>query len=464
MHLSWKTLRRLNSYPLTDRKPDDIIAYCAAGGVKVDHFLARANALSSRLPRHRYVINLCSDRYHYLLGFCAAVIAGQATLMPPNRQPQTLKQVAEEYPDSYSLGDDGQCDFEITTNDIADIEPGSRGAAAPEIPCDQLCVIAFTSGSTGAPLPNLKYWETLRAGAIADVALLTDEESHGLALLATVPPPHMWGFEACILLPLFVNVAVSNLAPFYPQDIADALQSLPAPRALISSPVHLDALRRSGLRLPRLQKIFAATSPLSREQAQELEDQFDTSLLEAFGCSESGIMAVRNTSSETLWRFSGVFDLDVKEDRVIVRAKHLPEDVVLPDRIELTGDNQFRWLGRRQDMINIAGKRGSVSDLNHRLNAIPGVIDGIIFMREDNANKLAALVVAPGLEPSDILGALKPQIEPVFVPRPVYMVAALPRQETGKMSKKMVMELFEETKMKKMSDKKTDTATSGDAE
>ena len=454
----------MNSYPLTDRRPDDIIAYRAAGGIRVDHFLAQANALAGKLPRHQYVINLSSDRYHYLLGFCAAVIAGQTTLMPPNRQPQTLRQVTDEYPDNYSLGDDGQCDFEIPADDIANLESGVRDAAVPEIPCDQLCVIAFTSGSTGAPAPNLKYWETLRTGAIANVELLTDEASDGLVLLATVPPQHMWGFEACILLPLFVNVAVSNLAPFYPQDIADALQSLPAPRALISSPVHLDALRRSGIRLPRLQKIFAATSPLSMAQAQELEKQFDTSLLEAFGCTESGIMAVRSTSDETLWRLADVFDLDVGTERVIVRAQHLPEDVILPDRIELTGDRQFRWLGRNQDMINIAGKRGSISDLNQRLNAVPGVVDGVIFMPENSPDRLAALVVAPGLEPSDILGALKPQVEPVFLPRPVYVVSAIPRQETGKISKKMMMELFEEAKLKRMPDRNTDTPASGDAE
>lgn len=453
-------------FPLTDRRPDKTIAFCAAGEVQVGHFLAQAIELSGKLPEHQYVINLCSDRYHYLLGFCAAVIAGQTTLMPPNRQPQTLQQLAEEYPDSYSLGDNGQCNYEMSAGDIAGIEPGGSDTAVPEIPPDQLCVIAFTSGSTGTPTPNLKYWETLRTGAISDAAIMIDETPDNMSLLATVPPQHMWGFGTSILLPLFANVAVSNLAPFYPQDIADALASLPAPRALISSPIHLDALLRSGIRLSRLQKIFTATAPLSKVLAQELENQFDTSVLDVFGCTESGIIAVRKTSAETHWRLAGLFDLEVKKDRVVVRAQHLPEEVVLPDLIELIGDKQFRWLGRQQDVVNIAGKRGSMSDLNHRLNAIPGVIDSVIFMPEGNHNRLAAMVVARGLTSSDILGKLKTQIEPVFLPRPVYMVSALPRQETGKISKKMVMELFEETRRKRIPDNKetTDTVTSGDGE
>ena len=65
-------------------------------------------------------------------------------------------------------------------------------------------------------------------------------------------------------------------------------------------------------------------------------------------------------------------------------------------------------------------------------------------MPEGSINRLAALVVAPGLKSSDILRELKSQIEPVFLPRPVYLLERLPRQETGKLSTKAVTELFEE--------------------
>ena len=451
---------------LTDRRPDEIIAFRDTGEIQVTHFLAQVNALSRQLPGHQYVINLCSDRYQYLLGFCAAVVAGQCTLMPPNSQAQTLEQLAEDYPDSYSLDKNRLSDYKMSPGDRSDNTVGGRDTAVPEIKADQLCAIAFTSGSTGTPRPNLKYWETLRTGAISDAALMLEEMPDNTSLLATVPPQHMWGFGTSILLPLFANAAVSHLAPFYPQDIADALKSLPAPRALISSPIHLDALLKSGVRLTRLQKIFTATAPLSKELAKDLEAAFNTRVLDIFGCTETGILAARFASTETLWRTSAVFELEAKTEGVVIRAKHLPKEVLLPDLIELTSDNRFRWLGRHQDMINIAGKRGSLSDLNHRLMAIPGVVDGVIFMPDSNHKRLAAMVVAPELTSSDILGKLKTQIEPVFLPRPVYMVSALPRQETGKMSRKMVVELFEETRTKRMPGNKdtTGTVVSGDGE
>jgi len=364
--------------------------------------------------------------------------------MPPNRQSQTLERLRMVYPDSYSLGHSGENDYEMIPGDVLHMEPGSVDTQVPEIPANQLCAIAFTSGSTGASMPNVKYWETLREGSLSNAKLLMSDVVGRVNLLATVPPQHMWGFETSILLPLFFDAAICHLSPFYAQDIADALQSMPSPRVLISSPVHLDALLKSGVRPANIDRIFTATAPLSKQLAQALEARFEARVLDIFGCTESGILAIRDTSREELWTLAEAFELEVRKDEVVIRAQHLPEDVALPDLIELVGDGRFRWLGRHQDMINIAGKRGSLTDVNNRLKAIPGVTDGVIFMRYGSINRLAAMVVAPGLKPSDILRELKSQIEPVFLPRPLYLLDKLPRQETGKLSTKAVAELFEE--------------------
>jgi acyl-coenzyme A synthetase/AMP-(fatty) acid ligase len=438
-------LKNQQLFPLTNRKPDEIIAFGTTGAIRVDDFLAEAVALSRRLPAHSYVINLFTDRYQYLLGFCAAMIAGQCTLMPPNKLATTLALLGELFPDSYSLGDSAPGDGGISRNMPCPEPPGEFHQSVPEISEKQLCAIAFTSGSTGMPSPNLKYWKTLRTGSIGNTELLGTMHSR-FNMVATVPPQHMWGLETSILMPLFANTAISHLAPFYPQEIADALESLPRPRALISSPIHLDALLRSGVQLTKLDRIFSATAPLSENLASKLEVQYDTRVVEIFGCTECGMLASRNTATETLWHRSDLFELVPEKEYVLIRAQHLPEEVVLPDSVELIGDHKFRWLGRHQDIINIAGKRGSLTDLNRRLTEIPGVVDGVIFIPESSPCRLAAMVVAPKLKPADILGELKSQIEPVFLPRPIYMISALPRQETGKLARKVVLDLFEKTR------------------
>jgi acyl-coenzyme A synthetase/AMP-(fatty) acid ligase len=432
-----------NYSPITNRNADEIIAHAIDGEVNVGEFIERASALAAQLPGHQYVFNLLTDRYQYLLGFCASVIAGQCTLMPPNRLAGTLEKLAKTYPDSYTLDEALLTEQTIRQLDESSISQQSKQIEVPQISADQLCAIAFTSGSTGEPSPNLKYWRTIRDSSLANAKLLLADVSGQLNLLATVPPQHMWGFETSILLPLFANVAVCHRTPFYPQDIADALESLPGQRALVSSPVHLDALVRSEVKPVKVKRIFSATAPMSGTLAEKLENLFGALLVEVFGSSESGILARRHTASESLWQKSPIFEFRVCKDRIYVNAKHLPCEIELCDHLEIVDSNHFNWLGRHQDMINIAGKRGSLADLNRCLLDIEGVVDGVVFLPKGGQGRLAAMVVAPNMSVAEINQSLKKRVEPVFLPRPVYMVSALPRLETGKLSREDIMGQYE---------------------
>ena len=428
------------STPLSERLFDQPIAYRRVGRIDLSQLLFEARDLAERLPQHEYVVNMHTDRYAYLLGFCAAVMAGQCTLMPPNRQPDTLADLQSAYPDSYRL--------EPNTHPLLEPVPycaaGTRhdGNGIPQIMNHQPCAIAFTSGSTGRPTPILKTWENLRGGGLSDREALIGDRDKPLSLLATVPSQHMWGFATSILLPLFAQVAVSELNPFYPKDISDGLSTLPEPRGLVSSPLHLRALMRSCVALPKLECIYTATAPLTAADAISMEAHFQTPVLDVFGCSESGIFATRHTASEDLWTLTRPFELETRESGTFIRASHLPAPVALPDIVEQLRERQFRWLGRQHDMVNVAGKRGSLADLNRRLLAIPGVEDGVIFKPDNDGERLAALVVAPTLSVSEIQRELRTGMEPVFVPRPLLLVTDLPRQETGKLPLAAVQALF----------------------
>jgi len=92
------------------------------------------------------------------------------------------------------------------------------------------------------------------------------------------------------------------------------------------------------------------------------------------------------------------------------------------DMIEPVSDERFLLHGRIADLVNIAGKRHSLASLNHLLNAIPGVVDGAFYMPDetgdDHITRLAACVVAPGMDAPRLLAALRERIDPVFLPRP----------------------------------------------
>jgi acyl-coenzyme A synthetase/AMP-(fatty) acid ligase len=116
------------------------------------------------------------------------------------------------------------------------------------------------------------------------------------------------------------------------------------------------------------------------------------------------------------------------------------------DVLEAKDEQRFILLGRTEDLVNIAGKRGSLGYLNHHLNAIPGVLDGTFFVRDEpdggaGVTRLAAFVVAPSLDAASLLEQLRERIDPVFLPRPLLFVERLPRSATGKLPREALLSL-----------------------
>jgi acyl-coenzyme A synthetase/AMP-(fatty) acid ligase len=133
------------------------------------------------------------------------------------------------------------------------------------------------------------------------------------------------------------------------------------------------------------------------------------------------------------------------------RGGPVETEVLLGDVIELLDSDRFLLHGRTSDLINIAGKRTSLAHLNYQLNAIAGVRDGVFVMPDEDdstsVKRLMAFVVAPGLTSDDIINRLRARVDSAFLPRPLYLVDALPRNSTGKLPleavKKLVAEVAE---------------------
>src|SRR5690606_19238361 len=81
--------------------------------------------------------------------------------------------------------------------------------------------------------------------------------------------------------------------PLLPADVAEALEQACGPRILVTTPVHLRALLRSGVALPALAGIVSATAPLPQELAAEAEDRYGAEVREVFGSTETCVFARR---------------------------------------------------------------------------------------------------------------------------------------------------------------------------
>jgi len=448
--------------PLIQRHRQENIAYIHRplgilnghqGEITVEQFLGHVKRLAKRLPEHKYAINLCSNRYLFMVSLCAAIVRKQTNLLPSNKNTVTQKALHKRYGNSYVIHDRGlpesgiQSGKEFPQLDLSTLTLlGSDDFEVPLIAADHLAVISFTSGSTGNSQPIKKTWGTLTASTEINRRYMVPNNIGTFYQLATMPGQHMWGLETSILLALMTNVCVVDSKPLFPEDIKAILTALPNPKMLVSTPVHLRALVASPMNLLSVDRVLCATAPLSQNLAQQTEKYFSAQLREIYGCSEIGSMAFRDTAHNEVWNCFDGIEFTIKSDKkVMVSAAHILNATELQDTVAMVGEKQFCLEGRATDMINIAGKRGSLYEINQVLQAFPGLVDGIVFFpQQDRAvPRLVALVVLKsGISKQDLSDHFRSHLDSAFVPRPIFLVLSLPREDNGKLPRQRLVDLY----------------------
>lgn len=448
-------------YPLVTRELSAPIAFITqpieslglTSTEKIDTrtFLSHVVAVSKVLKEGKHAINLCTNRYLFMVSFCAVILRGHTNLLPSNKNPSTQEQLSNVYEGSYIIHDGLDLASSIEQIDLSILHLSyehEMGSYIPTISDKHLACISFTSGSTGKPKPNLKYWRTLHQSSSINYRHMIQNTGTTVFQLATVPAQHMWGLETSILLPLFHQVCVSDAQPLFPQDILDTIKVLPTPVLLVSTPTHLRALTASSPEPVPLSAVLCATSPLTPELAKKVESQFSCPLREIYGCSEVGSIAVRRTALEQEWlRFNGI-RFEKSDKKTVVSAAHLPVSTTLQDNIILCSKQRFSLSGRDSDLIKIAGKRGSLLEINQVLLSFEGLIDGVIIHPEpSNASSktirlCAVVVLKEGFDKSMLTAFLRERLDNAFVPRPVYIIPSLPRESNSKLLKSKLDKLL----------------------
>jgi acyl-coenzyme A synthetase/AMP-(fatty) acid ligase len=422
---------------------DDVVAYVGGHAVAARTFVADVQRVATLLAAHararRYVVNACGDRYRFAVTLCAALVDGRVNLLPSSRAPAALAELAARYPD-HIVATDAELAAGFSAAIQVDRMPGAENAwPPPRIARAAQAAIAFTSGSTGVPLPQVKLWGSLVDGALAErTGLGLDNAPSDTVLVGTVSPQHMFGLESTVLLALCGPFVFSAAHPLHPEQVAADLAAVPGHRVLVTTPVHLRALAGSTTPMPALDRIVCATAPLAEELAARCEALWQTKVLEIYGCTETGQVAARRTVDGPSWHVLPGVTIEERDDGFWGSGGHVTTPAPLADRLRLQDARTFLLEGRTTDLVNVAGKRTSLAALNHALLAVDGVVDGTFFVPDENdaqerEARLMAFVVAPGCTRGQLLGALRVRLDPVFLPRPLVLVEALPRNATGKL-------------------------------
>jgi acyl-coenzyme A synthetase/AMP-(fatty) acid ligase/3-hydroxymyristoyl/3-hydroxydecanoyl-(acyl carrier protein) dehydratase len=474
---------------LAHHEPDSLVAFGTAGDRTAERLRSDVARVAAVLPdtAHddpREILCVAGDRYHFAVALLAAWQRGHRVALPPNAQPELLREMADDPAISLVIHDTDEM-VGLDLRPLLLIDESRATSAEPlelsPLPALRKLVTVWTSGSTGEHQRHAKTAGQLFAEALILAehfglagAGLGGEGAGRVRVVGTVPSHHIYGLLFTVLVPLVSGGSFSRETPLHAGVVRATLIETAAD-VLVSVPAHLRALKILDVgQLPPLVRVFSSGAPLPPDTAKLLRARFGLSVTEVLGSTETGGIASRVSGPEIdqadaeamqarVWSPLPHVRIGIDvEGRLLVDSPFLPPEGPRPwptaDRIELADhvdhavhaeSPRFRHLGRIDGVVKIGGKRVALAEIERRLLEIPGVEDAAAWVVEvggARGSETVAMVVAPGLSPEHLRAELRRWLDPVVIPRRLRLVDALPREQSGKLSRRRLMEAFEAPK------------------
>jgi long-chain acyl-CoA synthetase len=360
------------------------------------------------------------------------------------------------------LADDG---IDATVIDSTDIDAGA-------IAGDDIALILYTSGTTGAPKGVTLTHANLLANASAVVRYLAlDERDSVLSILA-----FYYAYGASVLHTHLISGACVVLAPnlLFPHLLMDTIareritgfSGVPSTFALLLERVKLADYDLSSLRyltqaggamaptltrrlraaLPhaRLFVMYGqteATSRLTYLPPERLDEKLGAVGIPVDGVElrivhEDGRDAAIGDTGEVRVRGANVMH-GYWNDRDATAAVLVDGWLRTGDMGHLDADGVLWLAGRRSDMIKTGAHRVHPGDIEDVIAEMPGVTEVAVVGIDDSVlgQVIKAFVVAPGLPPNSenqVKAHCRERLATYKIPRDIAFVTALPRTASGK--------------------------------
>jgi acyl-coenzyme A synthetase/AMP-(fatty) acid ligase len=256
----------------------------------------------------------------------------------------------------------------------------------------------------------------------------------------------MFGIEASVMLPLVHGIPVVDRCPLLPADAAAAFDACFDNAIWITTPLHLRSLQRAGETLRNCGAVLASTMPLAARLAAEIEALTEAAVLEIYGSTETGAIAMRRTAREAHWRPLPGIHLEPADNGTRVSGLHFASPQTLADRVAVNESGAFTLVGREADLIKIGGRRASLAGLNQLLNEMPGLADGVFYLPSTDAptERLVLIYEGETLDRQESEAWLRARLDPIFLPRAYIRVDRLPRAGAGKLPRAALDAIYSE--------------------
>jgi acyl-coenzyme A synthetase/AMP-(fatty) acid ligase len=428
------------------------------GTIDQKQFVTDIAALRGQVQGAGSICNLFQDRYQFSLGIVAGLLNKQTIVLPPSLAPEAIRSAISDAPAPVILSTNADHDALAPRLSFEAAQPGQLEVRdfATLLQDSSTEIRVYSSGSTKQPKCNVKTWKMLRGGAAITDQIIQDLDASPseVGLLGTTPHGHMYGLEATIFATLGFGHATYRDTIFYPADLEAAVEAARAcgisKLVLITSPAHLRFLEAAILAAPEIICVLSATAPFPQALAQKLARRENLKVMEIYGSTETGSMALRQTAHEQAWSLSAGFELKKAQATCLASAPHLPEPIALEDEIEQHPDGRFTLLGRAGDMVSVRGKRNRLAALNAILSEVAEISDGVFLHDKRSESDALAIAVVPPLDSSlsepEIRSLVRRHLlrhlDAAFVPKKLLFLPEIPRSATGKITRATTLELL----------------------
>jgi len=362
--------------------------------------------------------------------------------------------------------------------DFDDALAADLAPAAPEGGPDDLCLIAYTSGTTARPKGCTQTHRSLLTAAVTPAIWRNDTPD--LIFLGASPMFHMQGLQSVINTTMALGASVVLLPRWDARRAAELISIYRVNRFGASPPMLVDLLAVPGLKADALDSIGVITgggSALAESVNKRLADELDITYLEGYGMTETCSMVMCNPPRRTKRQSLGIPTFGVSA--IIVdptTLETLPAgataesgelwiaaDQVSPhgywnndeaNRTSFVERDGKRWLrtgdlvtrdedgyhflvDRLKRMINAAGYKVWPSEIETLLHRHPMIQEACVIATLDprrGEQVTAAVVLRAGasLTPEALIEWARGQMASYKCPRRVEFIERLPRAATGK--------------------------------
>lgn len=349
----------------------------------------------------------------------------------------------------------------------------SRGGETPppvNVSDDDVCVVLFTSGTTGLPRP-VPFSHAVLGERVTAFAPAPDPSAETLVSISCVPFHHVAG-----LVGVFVGLAGGNTVVLQKRFDAGAWLRLVESRRVqrvFLVPTMLQRIlshpNASKTDLGSVQLITYGAAPASPELIAHAREVFPptTVFLQVFGQTETlgGVVALGPGDEEAAKKGSVGKAMPGVEVRVVdpttgldlpdgavgefwVRAPHTatPGWIRSGDLVRRDADGYVYAVGRLSDVINRGGEKIDPLEVEGALRAHDAVVDVAVagFPDADLGETVGAVVVARRpIDDEELRTHVRARLAPYKVPARFVFVDELPLTELGKVSRRDLRRLLE---------------------